>query len=53
MLDRQRVRELSGFYDGTPSVAMAIAAQGSGTRMRRHKKEPEGKRRANNLVRVW
>jgi uncharacterized sporulation protein YeaH/YhbH (DUF444 family) len=53
MLQRQHDRELSGFYDGVISVAAAIAAQGSGKRMRRHKKEPEGKRRSDNLVRVW
>jgi hypothetical protein len=53
MLQRQHDRELSGFYDGTISVASAIAAQGSGKRMRRHKKDPTGKRRSNNLVRVW
>lgn len=53
MLQRQHNRELNGFYDGVINVAAAIAAQGSGKRMRRHKKDPTGKRRSNNLVRVW
>lgn len=53
MLQRQNRRELSGFYEDVPSVAAAMAAQGSGKKMRRHKIDPTGKRRPSNLVRVW
>jgi hypothetical protein len=52
LLQRQSRRELDGFYTG-PSLAMALAAQGSGKLTRRHKKDPAGKRRADNLIRVW
>lgn len=53
MLGRQKERELSGFYDGVVSVAAALAAEGSGKRLRRHRIDPAGKRRSGNLVRVW
>lgn len=53
MLGRQKERELSGFYDGVVPVAAALAAEGSGKRLRRHRVDPAGKRRAGNLERVW
>jgi hypothetical protein len=52
LLERQSRRELDGFYSG-PSLAMALAAQGSGKLTRRRKKDPSGKRRADNLIKVW
>lgn len=52
LLDRQSRREMNGFYDGTPSVASALAAQGSGRKYRRVRKDV-GKRSSPNLVRVW
>lgn len=52
LLDRQSHREMSGFYEGTPSVASALAAQGSGRKYRRVRKDV-GKRSSLNLVRVW
>lgn len=52
MLKRQAERERNGFYEGTPSVASALQAQGSGRKYRRVRVDI-GKRSGGNLVRVW
>lgn len=50
--DRQRKRELSGAYTG-PSVAVALAGEGSGRRSRRVKIDDTGRRSSGNLRRLW
>lgn len=52
MLRQQKERERNGFYEGAPSVALALAHTMRGRLRRRIRRDETGPRKGTNLIRL-